>query len=170
MPVLANLQWMWHEKPDSCIYRLGTRTFEIKLNIHITDKQQIQLASRKASLPFPALNILHKRWVFAVWKSWHWTRSEILQKYFIKLLRGKKYIEILKTVRRDHLFPTYKNIHWRVPRHKPLPSFAEGWSQVACVFCFIQFPRSRVSVIYFGSVANKAHHASAVYLSLVLNM
>lgn len=37
--------------------------------------------------------------------------------------------------------------YFRVLRNKPLPSFAKGWSQAACVFCFFRFPRSRVRVI-----------------------
>lgn len=54
---------------------------------------------------------------------------------------------------------------------KPPPSLTEDWPPFACVFCF--FDSVGVGLeedVYLESVANKAHHTSAMNLSHVMDL
>lgn len=55
-------------------------------------------------------------------------------------------------------------------KNKPPPSLAEGWPLFACVFCFLDSVGVGLREdVYLESLANKAHHASAVDLCLVMD-
>lgn len=92
-------------------------------------------------------------------------RTEALKLPHMKM---KKKINTWKCL--GHTIRSFKvKMYWF--KNKPPPSLAEGWPLFACVFCF--FDSVGVGLeedVYLESVANKAHHASAVNLFPVMDL